>query len=206
MDMSRYTDKLQEEATRRIKAGRKSKGMSQQDMAKAMEDFGLKIGPSAYAKLERGERALSFVEAMALVGILNISLADLIPEHHDVQDEILRQINNIKAQTLIMADSADALVREIASLRSKIHLLQADAENFSEKISVPGLRETVSAVSDAQQKMNLQDLIADLQTFSQVVDELEAQNSSFVLDARKEGWLDQDGKVIPAAGYFDGDD
>lgn len=206
MDMERYTDKLQEEATRRIRAGRKSKSMSQQDMSKAMEEFGLRIGPSAYAKLERGERALSFIEAMALVRILNISLADLIPQHHDIQDEILRQVNNIYAQSFTIADSCDDLAREAASLKSKMDLLQTDVKNSSENIVIPGLQETATSVSNEQVQEKIQSMIEYLGKFSETLDEFETPVEAFRTKATNEGWISQDGSIVPGAEYIDGND
>lgn len=106
---------------------REDRGMSQTRLAQALEErYGIKIDGSAITRIERrvhdkaGARALTLGEAVAIAGILGISIDGLTDSTRDLPkqlDETRRRLEQWRARR----DSADAeynaLLREYEQLR-----------------------------------------------------------------------------------------
>lgn len=117
MNKRRFVDDLQGTITQRIKAARATEKLSQADVAKKLGEYGLKIGPSAYAKLERGERRIEFAEALVLSQVLHVSFADLIPAVARPEDEMRRMMS----QLAVNAQGAEETLSSALAAMNVVH-------------------------------------------------------------------------------------
>jgi transcriptional regulator with XRE-family HTH domain len=63
---------------RRVRQLRERHGMTQQDLATALSNWGMPIDRSAIARLENGKRAVSLEEAMRLAFVLHVAPVHLL--------------------------------------------------------------------------------------------------------------------------------
>lgn len=135
MNNSRFVDDLQSTITQRIRRARAAEKMSQSDVSERLAEYGLKIGPSAYAKLERGERRIEFAEALVLSKILHVSFADLVPETVRPEDEMRRTMARIGANS---EAAADLLEEARATMRVVLDAIPALRQRAEQNESVSG--------------------------------------------------------------------
>jgi transcriptional regulator with XRE-family HTH domain len=63
---------------RRLVEIRKRRGLSQADLSAALDEVGVRLHPTAIAKIESGKRAVTIDEVLALACVLNMSPLDLL--------------------------------------------------------------------------------------------------------------------------------
>lgn len=71
------THPIDAELVDRIRAARRAIGLTQSEVRERLAELGVDLGKSAFAKLERGERGITFAEAIALTRVLRIDINDL---------------------------------------------------------------------------------------------------------------------------------
>ena len=62
----------------RVRARREAKGMTQEELAHAMQREGVVIEQKAVSRMERGERLVPDYELLVLAGVLGVSLEWLL--------------------------------------------------------------------------------------------------------------------------------
>lgn len=115
------TESLEDRFGRRVRMERERQGWTQMDLAKALEQQGLSLHPSAIAKIELRDverpRAIRLDEAHAIAQVFGLSIDDM----HESQDDRVRWTGNrlrtwlagllsVLQEGQLMADEIDALI------------------------------------------------------------------------------------------------
>ena len=110
MDNRRFVSDLNEEFLKRMKAARGAAELNQADVVKQLAGYGVSMGPSTYAKIERGERKLDFAEAFAIAQVLKFPFSDLAPNPIDPAEEVTRVATSLVGLVHVARDdAADAM-------------------------------------------------------------------------------------------------
>ena len=100
MDNQNFSRDLHNDFLERMKAARDDSDLKQSDVVKRLEEYGVKMGPSTYAKVERGERKLEFSEALAISQVLGFSVSDMAPEPVKASEQMLKRANSVFGQAI----------------------------------------------------------------------------------------------------------
>lgn len=110
MDNRRFVSDLNEEFLKRMREARGAARMKQSDVVKQLAGYGVSMGPSTYAKIERGERKLDFAEAFAIAQVLKFPFSDMAPNPIDPAEQIARLATSLIGLVHVARDdAADAM-------------------------------------------------------------------------------------------------
>ena len=131
MDTNRSASFLEVELLDRVRASRRAIGLTQSEVRERLAELGVDLGKSAFAKLERGERGITFVEAMALSRALNFSVDDLIPGQVDESDRLLERADMQAVRVQDVVGRAAAMAGECRAISMAMGDIEADLEKAS---------------------------------------------------------------------------
>jgi transcriptional regulator with XRE-family HTH domain len=106
---------------RRLKAERLRRGWRLEDLATWASEHGLNVHPSAYSKIEAGQRAVRLREAVAIAQALGIPLGFMLAEDDPTETE--RRLAQVKAELAEASDRSDAELQRAALLWNEARLL-----------------------------------------------------------------------------------
>lgn len=115
---------------RSLRARRLAKNLTQSALAREMSNMGFPWHPTTVARLESAERDLSLDEAVALAGLLGVSLVDLIRseprplrERIEAVQEQLAQATVELAQAREMQQRVSAEVERVEERTAQLHAM-----------------------------------------------------------------------------------
>jgi transcriptional regulator with XRE-family HTH domain len=107
---------------RRMKAERFRLGWRLEDLAARTAEHGLGLHPSAYSKIEAGQRLVRLGEAVAISRTLGIPLHFMLSESTVTEAEA--ELEDIKARLAQASAESDAQLQQAAWLWNEARLLQ----------------------------------------------------------------------------------
>ena len=121
----------------KIRMMREFRQLSQEDMAEKM-----KMSPSGYAKIERGETRLQYDKLVQIAQIFNMNLSELVDENRGIifllnengnntstnyygnNDSLIIEIEKLKLQLIHKDELLEQKEKELETLRKMISLLE----------------------------------------------------------------------------------
>ncbi|WP_034647401.1 helix-turn-helix domain-containing protein [Corynebacterium sputi] len=95
MDNQGFTTDIRAQFLRRMRISREATGMKQSDVVSHLKKYGIEMGPSTFAKIERGERKIDFAEALAIAQVLGIPISDMTPKIIDPAQQLTREASRV---------------------------------------------------------------------------------------------------------------
>lgn len=165
-----FADDLRLELARRIRSARRSiDGLKQSDVVEKMAEYGVEMGASAYAKLERGERGISFVEAAVLTKILAIDLSDLVPTKVNEIELLRRMLVNVHTVSEGLSGDLAALANRFDEVGDAFRGLMVAIREVKQLPLVEPLLEDLNSIVGGKNTKKMRDL---QKTVGEVADEL----------------------------------
>lgn len=151
MDTGSAVRRLDDELRRRVQGAREAAGLTQAGVRARLEGVGVDIGKSAYAKLERGERGITFTEAMALARVLNFTVDDLMPAPADIGTRLCDRAFMQAEMVEDVSGRLKGLVADCMTLLSSMEGLMRDLEQAGDELTEAEKRLVESIAGDDAQ-------------------------------------------------------
>lgn len=131
------------EIGRNIRRVREDAGISQAELAKRLNDLGATgFYPQTITKIEKGDRALKFSEAVTVAGALNVDLSILEPLPMD-EDEMERYLARIQLKAARV--DLTLVFREVLDALDRLHKLGLEGEATVESV----VRQAINTAHEA---------------------------------------------------------
>lgn len=141
-------ERIETDFAENIRRWRERKGLSQDALAAGMTDFGFPFHQATIYKIEKGERPVRIVEALALAALLDQYLYDLIDPPEDDQVVSLKDAKAELAQAQLGLTALEVDLQkqqaEVDSIRHDLRLAERKVSNT--KLSIRGQRDHIEGL------------------------------------------------------------
>lgn len=168
MDTNRSASFLEVELLERVRSSRRAIGLTQAEVRERLAELGVDLGKSAFAKLERGERGITFVEAMALSRALNFSVDDLIPGPVDESERLLERADMQAGRVQDVMNRASAMASECRAISRAMGDVEASLEAAGEAIG-SAVRKHVSDIVGTDGQVALVNVACQLDSIAEEI-------------------------------------
>ena len=170
MDNPNYASELESELSQRIKAARLSAGLKQAEVAKKLASYGVKLGPSAFAKLERGERGIDFAEAVAIADLLQFPIGDFVPSVIDEDQALKLTAKRLSTDAQSASSHLDAASIRLGNISKEMIKLAAMLEKREDSIRDVALLSMAKQMSEKDTRHQFERFRTMVDTYAKLLE------------------------------------
>lgn len=108
----------------RLREARETAGLSQSEVARAMQNEGFRWYQQTIAKVELGQRSLKIGEALALAGIIGLDPADVVEDAAAVADPGIERAGELRYARVMHAIAT----RRVRELEQELEVARGELE------------------------------------------------------------------------------